>query len=310
MSRVFVSCFAAFFLNVIMSTHLFAANDGQIHNIADCASKYKNHVSRLDEFSVNIDPDGSNRAISGNLDDYEDGRGFIVHEETKFSYSGSAYFYTDKDTIWIDKSSVTIGGPVTVFGTYVKNADANRLIGGQKKKYKAIVLKALCIASGVQLADPIATPQPDVPKKKPPLVAAGTDPEERFWQPIQNTIYPGNFAAYLSLFPRGRYSSAAQSRAHPTQTYANTEPGMNCSRQADYPSMSKRNSEQGVVTIYLLIGADGELVDDFISASSGFPRLDQATKDGFESYCNYTPATVNGKPEPSWKKMQYTWRLN
>ena len=80
-----------------------------------------------------------------------------------------------------------------------------------------------------------------------------------------------------------------------------------CEKPA-YPRKSLRNEEQGTVTLAFLIGVDGRVVESKVEKSSGFKALDKAAIAGL-SLCKFKPGTVDGKPEQSWTRMQYVWKL-
>jgi protein TonB len=80
-----------------------------------------------------------------------------------------------------------------------------------------------------------------------------------------------------------------------------------CEKPA-YPAKSLRNEETGTVTLAFLIGLDGRVVESKVDHSSGFKDLDRAAVAGL-SLCKFKPGTVDGKPEQSWTKMQYVWKL-
>jgi protein TonB len=80
-------------------------------------------------------------------------------------------------------------------------------------------------------------------------------------------------------------------------------------RTPDYPSASKRREETGTVVLKLLIDADGHVIQSRIESSSGYERLDQAARQAL-SLCRFKPGTLNGKPEKSWHKLQYVWKLD
>ncbi|MBV5325373.1 MAG: TonB family protein, partial [Rhodospirillaceae bacterium] len=58
-----------------------------------------------------------------------------------------------------------------------------------------------------------------------------------------------------------------------------------------------------------LIDADGTVLESKVEASSGFERLDQAALRGL-ALCHFKPGTVDGRPERSWARMRYVWKLN
>ncbi|GAB2855511.1 hypothetical protein GCM10027277_25050 [Pseudoduganella ginsengisoli] len=82
----------------------------------------------------------------------------------------------------------------------------------------------------------------------------------------------------------------------------------NCARP-DYPAISLRNGESGMVTLAFLIGTDGKVVDSKVEKSSGFRALDKAAQAGL-SLCRFKPGTVDGVAQASWTRMQYVWSLD
>ena len=57
-----------------------------------------------------------------------------------------------------------------------------------------------------------------------------------------------------------------------------------------------------------LIDVDGKVLDSKVERSSGFRRLDEAARAGL-SLCKFKPATLNGRPERSWERLDYVWKL-
>lgn len=76
----------------------------------------------------------------------------------------------------------------------------------------------------------------------------------------------------------------------------------------EYPRNSLRNGDTGVVTLELLIGVDGKVSESRIEQTSGYKELDRAALAGL-SLCRFKPATLNGKAQKSWAKLQYAWNL-
>ena len=81
----------------------------------------------------------------------------------------------------------------------------------------------------------------------------------------------------------------------------------NC-QKPEYPRKSLRAEEQGTVVLQFLIGVDGKVVEAKVDKSSGFRDLDRAAVAGL-SLCRFKPGTVDGKPEQSWTKMEYVWKI-
>ncbi len=103
-------------------------------------------------------------------------------------------------------------------------------------------------------------------------------------------------------------SSAVVHASAPTQRVAATlQASANCQKMP-YPELSSRREEQGTVHLKFLIGADARVLESMVEHSSGFPRLDEAARAGLAK-CQFKPGTVDGRPEPSWASMKYTWRL-
>jgi len=75
-----------------------------------------------------------------------------------------------------------------------------------------------------------------------------------------------------------------------------------------YPPASLRANETGTVRLSFLIEADGRVTQSRIEASSGFWRLDEAARKGL-ALCKFKPATVDGKPERAWARIDYVWKV-
>lgn len=75
-----------------------------------------------------------------------------------------------------------------------------------------------------------------------------------------------------------------------------------------YPAASIRANESGVVLLNMLIDLDGRVLDSKVERSSGHRRLDEAARQGL-GLCKFKPATVDGKPEKTWSRIEYEWRI-
>jgi len=75
-----------------------------------------------------------------------------------------------------------------------------------------------------------------------------------------------------------------------------------------YSNVSRRMEEEGTVSVRFLVGTDGKVIQSEIEKSSGYKRLDDATKAALAK-CLFNPATVDGKPEQAWTTIRYVWRL-
>ncbi|MEO0318482.1 MAG: hypothetical protein RL404_2159 [Pseudomonadota bacterium] len=76
-----------------------------------------------------------------------------------------------------------------------------------------------------------------------------------------------------------------------------------------YPTMSKRNGEQGTVVLRVLVRHDGTAGSVEVKSSSGFPRLDNAAVEAVRSW-RFNPATVDGKAVDEWYQVPIPFKLN
>ena len=131
-------------------------------------------------------------------------------------------------------------------------------------------------------------------------------------QPVQQNVITATTTVKpttTELAPVAKVTAPAPApvaAAGPVRVAAVVDPSA-CTKP-EYPRTSLRAEETGVVTLALLIGVDGRVVDSRVEKSSGFKDLDRAARNGL-SLCKFKPGSVDGKPEQSWTKMQYVWKL-
>ncbi len=80
-----------------------------------------------------------------------------------------------------------------------------------------------------------------------------------------------------------------------------------CAKPA-YPPAAVRANETGLVRLSFLIDTDGKVLDSKIERSSGSRRLDEAARAGL-TLCKFKPATLNGRPEQTWGRIDYLWKI-
>lgn len=80
-------------------------------------------------------------------------------------------------------------------------------------------------------------------------------------------------------------------------------------RRPDYPSVSVRNEEEGVVILRFDIDAQGRVLTSQIQTSSGHQRLDNAALNAL-SKCRFTPAKVNGVAQAASASLRFAWQLS
>lgn len=81
-----------------------------------------------------------------------------------------------------------------------------------------------------------------------------------------------------------------------------------CKRPA-YPDISMRKNEQGVVIVEADLDENARMLRSRIAQSSGFERLDSATKNAIDK-CRFHSATVDGLPQASTAVVRFTWALS
>lgn len=150
-------------------------------------------------------------------------------------------------------------------------------------------------------------PPPPPPKLAPPPPPYIPPPEINI--AVQPSTAPSNaITAVTTEKPKAPPPPPAPVVAKPA---VRTEPVIDAARSCqkpEYPAASKRMEEEGTVVVSFLINTDGSVLDSKIDQSSGYSRLDQAARSALGK-CKFKPGTVDGKPEQSWARIKYTWRL-
>lgn len=192
------------------------------------------------------------------------------------------------------------------------------LLNGLGTKLIEIVQKPLETKIVEEVPPP--PPPPDTPPPPPPKLLAPPPP---FIPPpevqVQPQVQPQNTISAVSnvkpenpVFSKAPPAPVAEA---PKATGPVTVPGVidfnvaGC--KPEYPRASLRNEETGTVVLSVLIGADGSVADVKIDKSSGYRGLDNAVRAQLLSgSCKNKPGTVDGKPQQTWTKVQYVWKLD
>jgi periplasmic protein TonB len=148
-----------------------------------------------------------------------------------------------------------------------------------------------------------APPPPYIP---PPEIVIQTPPPVA---PVQQatTIKP---AVPVSVAPPAPVVPAPVAPA-PVAPPVKVEPDLDTahSSEPEYPSMSRRLREEGLVGLLVLVEADGSVSDVRIELSSGHDRLDQAAATAAKTRSRFKPGTLDGKPARMWYRYRYTFKL-
>lgn len=75
----------------------------------------------------------------------------------------------------------------------------------------------------------------------------------------------------------------------------------------EWPAASLAARDSGVVTLKLLVDADGAVVDSRVLRSSSHAALDEAARIAMLK-CHFNPGLKDGKPAKAWMLLQYVWK--
>jgi protein TonB len=189
-------------------------------------------------------------------------------------------------------SSRRLTGLVAVVAFHVVLVYA--LVHGLARKIVEVVRAPL----ETKIIEEIKAPPPDKPPPPPPPKLAMPPPP--YIPPPEVTVQAPvvlapTITAVTSVKPPEEYRT-------PAVVDANT-----CEKPA-YPPAARRANETGIVRLTFLIDVDGKVLDSKVERTSGSRRLDEAARAGL-SQCKFKPATRNGRPERTWGRIDYVWKL-
>jgi protein TonB len=160
-------------------------------------------------------------------------------------------------------------------------------------------LKAVVTQEEVKVDTPPPPPPPDF--KPPPVVSIA--PEVT----LDLAVTPPAATTTISVTPPK--AAVAPVVTPPPPPSPATAISSHAVTQDDYPAISIRLVEQGVVKIKYLIGTGGEVSTCEVTMSSGHPRLDDAACAMVKRKWKYKPATQDGKPVSTTQLADVTFRL-
>lgn len=163
----------------------------------------------------------------------------------------------------------------------------------------------------VSLIEP-AKPPPLVKAPEPPKIAEKPRPVQ-----VRRPVLPPRPVPTPVQSNEGLTPPPAHPKAEEAAPVAAPAPALHIPAQVDasssceaprYPTSSRLAGESGSVRLLFLINQQGEVEQSRVERSSGFERLDEAARDAL-SLCHFKPGTVDGRPERSWTRLDYVWRL-
>jgi len=184
-------------------------------------------------------------------------------------------------------SSRRLTGLVAVVAFHVVLVYA--LVHGLARKIVEVVRAPL----ETKIIEEIKAPPPDKPPPPPP---------PRLAMPPPPYIPPPEVQVQAPVSAPTITAVTSEPVRTPAVVDANT-----CEKPA-YPPAARRANETGIVRLTFLIDVDGRVLDSKVERTSGSRRLDEAARNGL-SLCRFKPATLNGRPERTWGRIEYVWKL-
>jgi periplasmic protein TonB len=171
------------------------------------------------------------------------------------------------------------------------------LVHGLARKIVEVVNQPL----QTKIIEEIKPPPPDNPPPPPPKLTAPPPPY----------IPPPEVQIQLPLSAMAPTITAVTNvkpadPAPPVRTAAVVD-AKGCEKPP-YPAASLRANEVGIVQVSFLIDTDGTVLESKVERSSGYRRLDEAARSAL-TLCKFRPATVGGRPERSWARIDYVWKI-
>lgn len=164
-----------------------------------------------------------------------------------------------------------------------------------------------------KIVEEVKPPPPEKPPPPPPKLATPPPPyipppEVQVQVPVQaptiTAVTPVKPAEPVP--PPAAPVQAPEKPRAPVKTAAVVD-ARNCEKPP-YPAAALRANETGIVQLNFLIDVDGSVLESNVARSSGSKRLDEAARQGL-SLCKFKPGTVDGKPERSWARIEYLWKI-
>jgi protein TonB len=148
--------------------------------------------------------------------------------------------------------------------------------------------------------------KPPPPEKPPPPYIP--PPEVQVQVPVQAPVITAVTAVKPTepVPPPAAPVAAPEKPRAPVKTAAIVD-ARNCEKPP-YPAAALRANEQGIVQLNFLIDTDGSVLESNVAKSSGSRRLDEAARNGL-ALCKFKPGTTDGKPEKSWARIEYQWKI-
>jgi protein TonB len=164
-----------------------------------------------------------------------------------------------------------------------------------------------------KIVEEVKPPPPEKPPPPPPKLTTPPPPyipppEVQVQVPVQAPVITAVTAVKPTepVPPPAAPVAAPEKPRAPVKTAAIVD-ARNCEKPP-YPAAALRANEQGIVQLNFLIDTDGSVLESNVAKSSGSRRLDEAARNGL-ALCKFKPGTTDGKPEKSWARIEYQWKI-
>ncbi|EME70254.1 periplasmic protein TonB [Paramagnetospirillum caucaseum] len=180
-------------------------------------------------------------------------------------------------------------------------------LGHQAVEFLKAPVETKIVAELVKPPEPpkVEPPPPQPKVVKPPPPAYAPPPRVKPQAPP-----PAAITAVTDVAPTAPPPPPVTAPA-PAEAPVTVKPSLDQGRYCpppQYPPAARRAGETGAVVLKFLIDADGSVMESVVDSSSGFERLDEAARQAL-SVCRFRPGTVDGRPERSWARIRYVWKL-
>ena len=169
-----------------------------------------------------------------------------------------------------------------------------------------LIATSLGIVPKPMLTLPMEATIIELPQQSEPMEPALVKPE--LVEPVLDMQQPDLVPIPEIEVPTDVVAAPALSAA-PTEAVESTELAVSSRIAPAYPAQSRREGEQGVVTLRVLVDERGRTVEVNVQKSSGFPRLDAAALQAIRRW-TFVPPTRNGQPVRSWSRVQVRFQLS
>jgi protein TonB len=148
------------------------------------------------------------------------------------------------------------------------------------------------IATVEPVRDDLAPPPPDVPSSSQ---SSGTTGEAGSSTGPGTMVQPGTG---IEIMPKlGEWVPVDQ------------EPVVIREVKPEYPDIARSAYVEGLVTVHVLVGKEGRVLDVSLDRTFQVPMLNSAALEASRKWV-FTPALVNGKPVPFWTVIPFRFTLH